>query len=88
MKLNLELVLCECCTLFAQLLFIKLFLLDLSEALPTSIVLHLGALHAEQSALIPAESDVAANEAAAGAAIVINVLSTIPANGITKRKNI
>lgn len=86
MKMSSKLVLCERCALFAQLLFIQLLLLYLAETLPTPMVLHLRALHAEQSAFIPAERHVATNEAAAGAAIVTYVLSATPTNGITKGK--
>lgn len=82
-----RLVLLKRGTLLAQLLFVQLLLLHLAKTLPASIVLHLGALHAEQSAFVPAQRDVASNEAAAGAAIMISVLSTAPPYGIAMNIN-
>lgn len=88
LSLNLKvhiLIRCQRLTLLAQLLLVQLFLLHLAETLPASIVLHIGALHAEQGALVPAERDVASNEAATGAAIMIHIMSAVPADGIANR---
>lgn len=76
------LIRCQRLTLLAQLLLVQLLLLHLAKTLPASIVLHIGALHAEQGALVPAERDVAPYEAAAGAAIMIHIMSAAPADGI------